>query len=585
MSYSNGIIKSQAAGGAFTIAALPSANQMLGENIGTMAFASDGGLFTWNGSVWQSANKSLSQTWSSRPLQVGVIGDSIVRNGTAVSSTYAANVGIIPTFAERAWFLYATQLFGRRMWCNIDACEGYSGMRVEQIANLMLPSTATRLTGSAYSGTAPIGVLACKPDICFVLAGTNNISSLYQNDISCFLQGHRLIWSRLRNAGIMPVVISLLPRSSPATNASLVPSWNAALANECSNWGIPFIDVYTNCAASIGGGWKTGYALQSLNTADVTGLHPGFTGCMQMAQDIYSQLGSYMGWSQQTSTIFGSTSYLTATGTQQVTSVAVNAGGSGYNVGDILTLTNSNLTSNYTPAVLQVATLTGSAIASVNILSGGSYPSAPSNPVGITSAMPYGTNAGGSGTNATFNLTLSTGQWDSSRKGEAFNNFDSGVFTSTTGWTPRYDPNSASKVYVGATPLSSFGNTLTINVAAPTSAASNYADWWGPGTVTVTPGSTYAFFGKFNYIGGSQQDQFSIGLQGTTNAGNMIWSFGTGESTAASTVLNSFPNSDFYAGIIIPPSVTVVRPFIITNTYWGNGSQLRLANLGLAQIA
>ena len=53
MSYANGTIKSQQAGGAFTLATLPSVSQMVGESIGVIAYTTDGGLQSWTGSLWQ----------------------------------------------------------------------------------------------------------------------------------------------------------------------------------------------------------------------------------------------------------------------------------------------------------------------------------------------------------------------------------------------------------------------------------------------------------------------------------------------------------------------------------------------------
>ena len=52
MSYANSVIKSQQAGGAFTLSTLPTATQMLGESVGTIAYTTDGGLQLWNGSSW-----------------------------------------------------------------------------------------------------------------------------------------------------------------------------------------------------------------------------------------------------------------------------------------------------------------------------------------------------------------------------------------------------------------------------------------------------------------------------------------------------------------------------------------------------
>jgi hypothetical protein len=102
-----------------------------------------------------------------------------------------------------------------------------------------------------------------------------------------------------------------------------------------------------------------------------------------------------------------------------VTSAAVASGGVGYNVGDTITLAQPSFTFTQSgvsftmpvgaPAILQVATVSGSAVATVNVISqifdepialGGSYFST-QNPTGVAQGS-----TSGSGTGATFNLTF-----------------------------------------------------------------------------------------------------------------------------------------------------------------------------------
>lgn len=83
----------------------------------------------------------------------------------------------------------------------------------------------------------------------------------------------------------------------------------------------------------------------------------------------------------------------------QLSSAAVSAGGSGYVVGD--TITFPVPAGVITPAVVTVATLSGSAVATVTVTYPGNYDSAPSNPVSQSSTS-------GVGTGATFNFTMTT---------------------------------------------------------------------------------------------------------------------------------------------------------------------------------
>lgn len=87
-------------------------------------------------------------------------------------------------------------------------------------------------------------------------------------------------------------------------------------------------------------------------------------------------------------------------------SATVNAGGSSYSVGDVLTVTGG--TSTF-PATFRVATLGGGgAVATVTVLNGGAYTVNPTNPVSTTVAP-----AGGTG--CTLNLTMSATGWTAVR--------------------------------------------------------------------------------------------------------------------------------------------------------------------------
>lgn len=83
---------------------------------------------------------------------------------------------------------------------------------------------------------------------------------------------------------------------------------------------------------------------------------------------------------------------ITATGTPVlgVSTAAVSAGGTGYGIGDTITLINGT--------ILTVATLSGSAVATVTVDDPGSVTTLPSNPVAQSSSS-------GGGTGASFNLT------------------------------------------------------------------------------------------------------------------------------------------------------------------------------------
>jgi hypothetical protein len=83
---------------------------------------------------------------------------------------------------------------------------------------------------------------------------------------------------------------------------------------------------------------------------------------------------------------------------QIAASATVAAGGTGYSVGNVLTVVGGVLGDGGSAATFTVATLSGSAVATVTLLSAGKYEEVPTNPV-VTTVAPAG------GTGATLNVT------------------------------------------------------------------------------------------------------------------------------------------------------------------------------------
>lgn len=86
--------------------------------------------------------------------------------------------------------------------------------------------------------------------------------------------------------------------------------------------------------------------------------------------------------------------------------VAINAGGTGYTVGDILTVSGGTVVSSLT-LTLEVTSVAAGVIDGIRIFDCGAYSSNPANPVAVT---------GGTGNDdATFNMTFSTQNWTLNR--------------------------------------------------------------------------------------------------------------------------------------------------------------------------
>lgn len=90
------------------------------------------------------------------------------------------------------------------------------------------------------------------------------------------------------------------------------------------------------------------------------------------------------------------TSLAYTAGTKKATAAAVNAGGSGYSLNDVITLAGGTST---TATQLKVTGVSGGAVTTVSIQVAGVYSAVPSNPVAQASVAPPG------GTSATFNMT------------------------------------------------------------------------------------------------------------------------------------------------------------------------------------
>ena len=85
--------------------------------------------------------------------------------------------------------------------------------------------------------------------------------------------------------------------------------------------------------------------------------------------------------------------------------VAINAGGTGYVIGDILTVTGGTII-NSLVTTLEVTSVAAGVIDGIRIFNTGAYSAQPGNPVSHT---------GGTGTGATFNLTFEVQNWTINR--------------------------------------------------------------------------------------------------------------------------------------------------------------------------
>jgi hypothetical protein len=185
------------------------------------------------------------------------------------------------------------------------------------------------------------------------------------------------------------------------------------------------------------------------------------------------------------------------------TGPTVASGGSGYTVGDVLTLSGGTFS---TVARVTVATLSGSSVATVTVTSSGTYSALPTNPVSVT---------GGTGSGATFNLTWAV------QSGFTITNAGSGYVEQPTVTFSGGGGGS------GAAAFASVGAGTVIRSLGTTGAQS--IDFQGPSSIgTGVPNFRVRDTGANSFLmAGSAADTATLFAQGAANAVLTLASNGT----------------------------------------------------------
>ena len=169
MSYAVGTIKSQQAGGAFTFPTLPSASQMIGENVGVLAYTTDQGLVSWTGSTWVKSNGQSART---KLLRVVTFGDSTANAGTLTSP---ANQDV-RFAASTTWqsgtvqFYQYPENFLAYAFYPQAYCVGNGGISGQNVTQMLARDTAVAST-TRYAIT---DMLALAPEVCLLRGGSIN---------------------------------------------------------------------------------------------------------------------------------------------------------------------------------------------------------------------------------------------------------------------------------------------------------------------------------------------------------------------------------------------------------------------------
>jgi lysophospholipase L1-like esterase len=207
---------------------------------------------------WGPSETELSATYATRllarprPNTVATMGDS----------TTSYNNNDIQQ-GQGYFYRLCADSQGRIKSAGIYATGGYT---LEQIETTHLPTVLA---------------LNPKPGWCVVFGGTNNTgaSAGAGYDAAAAKATHRRIVDALVNAGIMPILVRIPPRSDSATVRTNVADWNAHIDNLGTTTGLPVFDAHT--PANNAGSYKTGYSDD--------GVHPNNLGHDMIARYNLSQ--------------------------------------------------------------------------------------------------------------------------------------------------------------------------------------------------------------------------------------------------------------------------------------------------------
>jgi lysophospholipase L1-like esterase len=184
------------------------------------------------------------------------VGDSIIANGGGIYN------GGAPTnvYAPVSWIMWGHML---------------SGARFKDMGTV---AVAGQTSGQVLSGQVPT-VIAAKPDMCLVLAGTNDGTSY-----STATTNLAAIYAALMNAGITPVACTLPPQTAYPNSKVEINAWIVRNAHALN---IPLVDLHAPVVDPTTGLYLTGYSGD--------GTHPTEIAAKAMGQALANTMTNALG--------------------------------------------------------------------------------------------------------------------------------------------------------------------------------------------------------------------------------------------------------------------------------------------------
>lgn len=168
------------------------------------------------------------------------IGDSITAYGTAYSGSNNSGTSYAPTVRDQSWHAWSVLFTGGRLrFVGQSATGGYT---VTQVKNSHLPIA-----------------IAAKPTMCVVMCGRNDI--VQGIDIAAVtIPAFEIIFSQLRQAGIIPVVCSMSAQGNSGNSAQRQAEHrlNMWLRQYAYQHNLPFVDLHRPTVDPATGDWVVG---------------------------------------------------------------------------------------------------------------------------------------------------------------------------------------------------------------------------------------------------------------------------------------------------------------------------------------
>ena len=180
----------------------------------------------------------------------------LVSTSGAITAILDGSYSTIRRVGNRAVFLGDSNTFGYNQSGENypDATCLYSKGQIVKVKNAGVSGQTT----AQIAARVQADVIALNPNICFVMAGTNDITDSV-NLLAVENTYKTGILDPLLAAGITPIICSVLPNNYSTARAGAVIRLNSWLRRQAATLGVPYVDFHGAFVDPATGGWLTTY--------------------------------------------------------------------------------------------------------------------------------------------------------------------------------------------------------------------------------------------------------------------------------------------------------------------------------------